>query len=278
MDYLFDAHGDIDYSNVYNLPGWLTGAIVVGFLLAVAFALVRISHKGFAFRDDHRVDIVGIYSSSSGVLYSVLLALMTINAWENLDTLNEAVEIEAYTLGEIYRDAEGLPRQVKNNVRQGLRSYANDVYQVEWPSLGKGVPNQAARQDLDRIAGVILTYRPENYGESNIHAKILSDINQVGYYHRKRMASADTAVYPVLWAVVWIGGLINLLINAIARSSSRQMDYLLQGSYVINIGLVIYLIFSLDHPFIGNVSVSPEPFKYVIGTMDYMDSHPLVGL
>jgi hypothetical protein len=267
----------VDFSTLYNLPGWMAALIIVGFLLVLSFVLIHIVHRRFTAYVDQKTDIVSLYSSSSGVLYSVLLALMTVNAWENINTLDDAVEVEAFTLGDIYRDVDGLPEDIKITVRNGLWEYARDVHDIEWPNLGKGVVVQSARGALDTMYGAVLHFKPKDFGESNIHAEVLKGLNKVAYYHRKRMASVNEEVYPILWVVVWVGGLVNLGINALAASGHRMLDYVLQGTYALNIGLVVYLIFSLDHPFVGAVTVSPEPFKYVMGTMKHVDQHPLGG-
>lgn len=264
----------VNVSTLYALPGWMAALIIVGFLLVLSFVLIHLVHKRFTLCVDNKTDIVGLYSSSSGVLYSVLLALMTVNAWENIKTLDDVVEVEAFTLGDIYRDVEGLPEDIKITVRNGLWEYARDVHDIEWPNLGKGAVVQSARAALDKMYGAVLHYKPKDLGEANIHAEVLKGLNKVAYYHRKRMASVDEEVYPILWVVVWVGGLVNLGINALAASGHRVLDYVLQGTYALNIGLVVYLIFSLDHPFVGSVTVSPEPFRYVMGTMKYVDHHP----
>jgi hypothetical protein len=110
-------------------------AILICLVLASAAALVitdraRKEHKPER-PDAPALDYVNTFIST---LYMVLLALVVVVQWQNVDEINTDVRTEAYTLSTLLQTSERLPSAEAAIVRASAVDYAQSVLHTEWPA------------------------------------------------------------------------------------------------------------------------------------------------
>jgi hypothetical protein len=87
---------------------------------------------------------------------------------------------------------------------------------------------------------------------------------------QNRLAGVRTQLPGVLWYAVAIGALINILL--IWMLNMRFFTHMLLGAIVsFFLGVMIFLIASLDNPMRGEVSVSPDNYQLVYDTLMVWD-------
>jgi hypothetical protein len=75
-----------------------------------------------------------------------------------------------------------------------------------------------------------------------------------------RLFSVNTAIPPVMWYVVILGAVINIAM--VWLFDMKFITHLLLGGLLsAYLGTMIFLIAAMDHPFRGEVAVTPEPFE-----------------
>jgi hypothetical protein len=111
-----------------------------------------------------------------------------------------------------------------------------------------------------------LAFEPSKKGEEIVQAEALRQLNSLIELRRSRLANVTTGIPAVLWWVVAIGAAITILLLAMLDMEIHV--HLILGSAVcLFLGLVIFLIAAMDHPFRGEVSVGPEPFEAIYDTL-----------
>lgn len=259
------------FESLVELPAWGLFLLFVGGMVVLVMVLEMFIHRCLPSRLRFKHDLIGLFASSSGVLYSVLLAMIATNAWQDLSDLGDVVEVEAYTIASAYRSLVAIPDPHRTEIRDELRDYVQAVIDHEWPALRRGQRTDDVRRVVDRLYESFARFTPKGSGEEAFHQALLEKIDKISFHHRKRLASADNAVMPLLWFVVMTGGCLNLLTTALASSSSRPMDRLLLGIYAANIGLVMFFIYALDNPFRGTDTVSITPFLEAEKLIHHLD-------
>lgn len=83
-------------------------------------------------------DVAGFIYAVVGVIYAVLLALVVIAAWEELETARATVREEASALAEVFWLAHHLPEPDGPRLQELARSYATVVAEEEWPLMAQG--------------------------------------------------------------------------------------------------------------------------------------------
>jgi hypothetical protein len=112
----------------------------------------------------------------------------------------------------------------------------------------------------------LAAFEPKTKSEEALHDAALRQFNDFFQDRRNRIFSVTTAIPPIMWYTVAIGALINILL--IWLFNLRLGTHLLLGGLIsFFTGTMICLIALLDHPFRGEVGVSPQAFELIYSQM-----------
>jgi hypothetical protein len=100
-----------------------------------------------------------------------------------------------------------------------------------------------------------------------VYQEVFQTTNRLLAQRRKRLMSVELGLLPELWMVVLVGGLLNIGLSLLVTTKDVRLDVILTTAFALMIGIMVFLIFALDHPFWGEVSVRPDPFEYARATM-----------
>ena len=121
-------------------------AVLICLVLASGAALV-ITDRG---RKEHRPErkdgaAVNYVNTFISTLYMVLLALVVVIQWQNVDEVNSDVRTEAYTLTALMQTAARMPTNEATTVRASAVDYAQGVLHAEWPPPNANGSDTVAR-------------------------------------------------------------------------------------------------------------------------------------
>src|SRR6516164_9025976 len=68
-------------------------------------------------------DVVIFVAANYGLIYAVLLGLLTVATFQTTKDLQDHISDEASSLSAIYHSAEGYPEPMRSTLRTGLRDY-----------------------------------------------------------------------------------------------------------------------------------------------------------
>ncbi len=97
-----------------------------------------------------------------------------------------------------------------------------------------------------------------------LHGETIRSYNQLVELRRQRLQSIQSGVPGVIWAVVLLGAGATLIFSYCFVVTSFRLHALLTGLLALIIGLLIFLLVVLDHPYWGEVSVSADPYRDVL--------------
>ena len=112
------------------------------------------------------------------------------------------------------------------------------------------------------FAGQLQAFRPANLGEQALFAESLTQLNTLLALRSSRLASVNSGIPDILWAVVLIGALVNIVLLWMIKTESH-VHIIITGALSAFMGLVIFLIAAMDYPFRGDVSIDAAPFEQV---------------
>ncbi len=208
-------------------------------------------------------DVGGVVFSIVGTIYAVVLAFVVVVTWEALGDADERAAQEAGVLGDVIRDAGLFPDPERTELQAELLEYTNAVIDEEWPAMAAGGASQHVSDTLDRIFESFSRIDPTTQREANIHAEMLSRLNDLSDHRRLRLLSADNKVPVLMWLMLLTGGLITVGFSYFLGVENDRSHVLMTAALAAMIGLTLYLIFALDHPFSGAVRVEPDAFRLV---------------
>jgi hypothetical protein len=256
---------------LYDRPLWISALLIVGPALAFSIGGTLLVRRHIPESWTESKDAISACGSAVGVIYAVLLGMIAVAAWGDYTDLSGKVTEEASLANNLFRDAEGLSQPTRQDLQRLYREYVGKVYCEEGSLLQGGkldTRHPPTRDTVERIMHLVSTYKPQDLGEQNVHREALGVVNHLLSARRARLLSADTHLMPVLWVVVLAGGIITMALCWCIHVTDRTLHVLLSGTYSLVVGLMVFCIFTLDHPFWGEVAVDMEPFQYVGRSID----------
>ena len=246
---------------IYNNPTWLWGSVMVGGFVATSCLGLAIFQR-LVHLDVRRAhnDLAGFTVAIISVVYAVLLAFIAIATWETFTNASEIVDREADYVGSIYRDTQGLPSAMGQDIRNDLNQYVNVVINEEWPIQQSGKTPDQGWVPLRKLHSAIVTMRPQNMGEAVIEAELLRTLNALYRARSSRLSAVEGHIPPVIWWIIFLGGAITTGYTYLFGFENFTMHLVMTAAVAAMLGLVVVLIIALDWPFRGEVSVTPEAF------------------
>ena len=123
---------------------------------------------------------------------------------------------------------------------------------------------------LNMIQYSILKFEPRSTSQELLQGQTLQDFNDFVASRQSRLAGVQTEIPGVLWYAVAIGALINIVL--IWMLHMRFFAHMLLGGIVsFFLGVMIFLVASMDNPMKGEVSVPPANYQLVYDTLMQWD-------
>ena len=74
-----------------------------------------------------------------------------------------------------------------------------------------------------------------------------------------------------MWAGLIFGGVLVIAIAGFVHLSSRRAHAVLASGVALLLGLLLFVVYWLDHPFGTEIGVTPAPFHHAVEAFDVMD-------
>ena len=256
----------MDLHWLYDLSNWLLAALIVGFFTAIGTAGLYLT-RGWV-RRLHRIDhshndIVGFYLAAITVFYGITLGLVAVGTWETYSEVQNRVEHESVAVGALYRDVGAYPEPVRTALQNDLRSYVRQVIDVGWPMQQRGIVPNNASGALNSFQTDFMSFEPATERQKILATEAYRAFNDLTESRRARLNSVTAEMPGPLWTMVIAGAILSIACTWFFHTASFSMHFWLTVLFSALIGLLIYLVASLDNPYRGRISVTPEPLERI---------------
>jgi hypothetical protein len=217
-------------------------------------------------------DVAGFIYAALGVIYAVLLALVVIAVWEQYRAASETVEQESNATAEIFWLAHRFPEPEGTHLQELARSYAEEVVHNEWPLMEqgqaplmtqtKGTP--AGWTLIDEIRANLQEFQPQTKADEQLYAEGLDQVQRLADARRMRLVAAEEGVPAVLWGVLIFGGVAAIGFTYLFGMENTWAHRLMVVTLATVIGLVLFTIGALEHPFSGGARIGTGAFELIL--------------
>ena len=220
-------------------------------------------------RPEHN-SVLSPFLTVVALIYGVLLGFTVVVGWQQFLSAEVNVSDEASTLTTLYRQTVAIPQPEQSQLREQLRKYAGALQGPEWgkhefSSIGNA--GRAALTEMYRIVG-----GPQPNDASNpINQDFLSQLTTLASDRSRRILDSEPRMPPLLWSSLIFGGIVLIVLTSFLRLESKRGHVILVSAVTVLLGLLLYLVFELDHPF-GPMGVTPQPFVHAVTVFDSVDS------
>jgi Protein of unknown function (DUF4239) len=217
-------------------------------------------------------DVAGFIYAALGVIYAVLIALVVIAVWEEYDAASVTVEQEANALAEIFWLGNRLPEPEGTHLQELCRSYAEEVIHKEWPLMEQGqAPLMTQVEEtpagwtlIDEIRANLQEFQPRTQADEQLYAEGLDQVQRLADARRMRLVAAEEGVPAVLWSVLIFGGIAAVSFTYLFGLQNTWAHRLMVVTLASVIGLVLFTIGAMEHPFSGGARIGTEAFELVL--------------
>ncbi|MCV7443957.1 DUF4239 domain-containing protein [Mycobacterium paraense] len=210
------------------------------------------------------------YVTVVGLVYGALLGFTVVVGWQEFLSAEVNVSSEASTLTTMYRQTVAMPQPEQSQIRQQLRQYAEGLQGPEWGKQDFGRIGNRARAAITAMYRTVGSQRSDA-ASSAINLDFLGRLTVLASERSTRILDAKPRIPPLLWSSLIFGGLVLIALTGFLRLTSNRGHMVLTSAVAVLLGLLLYLVFVLDHPF-GPLGVTSQPFAHAVNVFDEVDS------
>ncbi|HEY0615866.1 MAG TPA: DUF4239 domain-containing protein [Candidatus Elarobacter sp.] len=247
---------------LYAVPAWLLLilAMLAAALIAIAgHVAVRRRFQSVDFRAHN--DVGGIVLGVVGGLFGVTLAFIIAIVWQEFDGTAQRVAVEAGAASDLWHVARGLPPPLDREVRSSLIAYADLLVRDEWPAMRNGRSSSAAEAVLTRMFEDVARARPAEAGAGTAQSAALGYLGALHDSRHRRIDDNNSGVSTFEWTILVVGAAVIIALCYLVGLPNLRTQLLMTGVVAAMIAALFVLIFELDYPFRGDLSISPAGWQ-----------------
>lgn len=211
-------------------------------------------------RHEHN-DVIGWQLSILGTTYAVILGFMLFTVWTDFGAAEVNVDNEANSLANVYRLADGLPVEQRDQIQILARSYADTVVSKDWPEMAADVIPETTRKINQDMWKTLMSVKNASPTELLAEDHSLYELSELSEHRRVRLLENAFRLPTVLWCVLIIGGMVTIASASMFGSANTALHTLQVFAFSLLVALVLVAIADIDRPFQGSVHVSSYAFQ-----------------
>ncbi|OBB10659.1 hypothetical protein A5662_08400 [Mycobacteriaceae bacterium 1482268.1] len=248
-----------------QIPAPILGSITVILFVGLSVGGLILFRKTVSHaRLESANEVSGQVFQLAGVLYAVLVAFVVVVVWEQFGDAENATQAEASAIVDLLRDSTAIPDAYRPEVQRSLIAYTEDLINDELPRMRRGETIEEESDHMTQVWEAFLKVQPETRNEIAFFDHDIVQLNDLSANRKLRVSTGESAIPGELWVLLLGGGAVvmgftylfgtrDLLIHAVGVALTAAL-----------MGFVMYLIFALEHPFVGALSVQPDPYVRVL--------------
>ena len=260
-----------------NLPLIPAAVVVIGGFVALAIVFSRLAGRFIPVEllREHN-ELTGFIFAVVGVVYAVILGFVAVGVWERFVAAEDRTYDEASNLIAIYRDAGEFGNGAR--IRREARAYIENIVHLGWPVLEYGKGSLETTGGAETLARDVEHTQPRDAREEALYPTMIAALDEAMLDRDARVAEDANGLNGIMWVVVYAGGIITVAFTFLFGFRQTAMQTAMVGTLALLIGLVIFLMLSLDYPFRGTIRVGPEAFEHAAHLFDRIDAiDPVAG-
>lgn len=254
---------------IYDLSNWASCLLIIGLTMGIGLTGL-LAVRGWVSRlhsEHNHNEIVSYFLGAVVLFYGVMVGLIAVGVWESFSSTDEKVALEASALASLYRDVSAYPEPLRSRLQSELRVYTRYVIDKAWPIQQKGLVPTEGTDLLWGFQNDLTSFQPSKPSEIIIHTEALQTFNHLVELRRMRLHSVTSGLPAAVWIVIAFGAVLTLSVSWFFKTHSFVAHFWMVAIMSMLLGLIIWLLVVMDHPYLGSVSISSEAFEQVYNSL-----------
>jgi hypothetical protein len=200
-----------------------------------------------------------------GIIFGLFVAFTAAQVWTDNERANTAVNREASALRAVVILAASFPGEPETRMRALIRRYIGETATQEWPMLAQQTATlRITPHPLAEALHLTLALTPETEGQKTAQREITTALENALDARRQRIIVSQSQVNWVKWSCLFVQAACALAAIAMVHSDNQLASAITMGIFATGVAASILLILSHDRPFMGEMSVGPDPLLQVM--------------
>lgn len=248
-----------------QIPAPILGSLWVAVIAGVSVGGLILFRRAVSHtRLENANAVSGTVFQLAGVLYAVLVAFVVVVVWEQFSDAEDASGLEASAVADLLRDSAALPAESRAAVEQSLLDYTRMVVDDEFPRMHRGETVAEQSEELTTVWDTYLAIQPETRNEIAFFDHAIVRLNDLSAARKMRVSTGEASVPGELWVLLIGGGGVVMAFTFLFGTKDLLVHSLAVGLTSALLAFVLYLIFALEHPYVGDLSVEPTAYLNVL--------------
>ncbi len=241
------------------------------FLLLVSFGALFTGMATFLFRKYMNVkilrshnEVTGFFFMAIASLYSLLLGFVVFVVFGQLNETQSNVSKEGSSAMGLYRDIKFYPDTFES--KQLMIVYLDFVFNViddEFPNMEQMKVSRKTPESFNRVFYKMEHLNPKNPFQIQLVAGMFNHLNELATYRGLRTASTETEIPPFMWLPIILGAIITITCALLLDIEHTSVHVGLNALFGAFIGMFLFIIILLDHPYTGSLRIKPKSYKEI---------------
>jgi hypothetical protein len=249
-----------------HFPSWVLFGVTVGACTGISMGGLLVVRRWLPhFSEGVNNTVGGVLMAILGTMYAVVVGFVVVTLWTTFDRAEETTRQEAGALLDVYRDNTALSFKVASQTQEAVREYASTVIDEEWERLAHGESSRKADRAAIRLFEVFRDFEPANEFQSTMFSSSTSRYNDLLDARRTRLSLASAGLPGVFWMAILLGAASTIGFAVFfGQPSHIGAQLVMTGALGFMVGLMLALVLLMNHPFTGDLKVTPGPFVQVL--------------
>jgi hypothetical protein len=200
-----------------------------------------------------------------GIIFGLFVAFTAAQVWTDNEKAKAEIDREASALRSAVILANSFPKAPEVQLRELIRRYIADVATQEWPMMAhRSATLRAIPGVLVEALQMTLALMPNSEGQKTAQREIVTALETALDARRQRLMISQSQVNLLKWSCLLIPALCTLVAIAMVHSDNRLACVIAMGIFATGVAASILLILAHDRPFIGEISIKPDPLLEVM--------------
>ena len=252
---------------IFWLPLWALAIVLnvwlMGFSLVSLWAFRRWAAPRLRLNTESTYYLSAAVLQSAMVLYGLVAALTAVTVWQRHTQVSDTASREATAIAGLWRDLAGYPQRQRDELRDTLRGYTHQVIHEAWPAQSRGEVPVTGVTWMDRFQQQLFAFEPRTEAHRALHSETLAAYNRMIEVRRQRLDAVNTGLPGVMWFVLLPGAMGCMLLALFINVEDVRVHGFLMLALAGFVAMVLFVIISLDRPFIGAMAVGPGSYELI---------------
>lgn len=209
-------------------------------------------------------EVTGFMFLAVASFYALLLSFVMLVVWEELNDTKGNVSKEGSSAVGLYRDIKFYPDTIES--KRLMTVYLDFVYNVideEFPNMQHMMPSRRTPEAFNRVFYNIEHLNPKSPFQIQLVAQMFNHLNELSTYRGLRTASVEKEIAPPMWLPIILGAIFVILCAILLDIEHTRMHVALNALLGGFIGMFLFLIILLDHPYTGSLGLKPKSYMEI---------------